>query len=189
MREPRTGSTNQESLRQRQRPRTETVPDTSKALARSQSAVPPMSSALRRFGERFFFARGEARTMQTEPSTAPHGRRTMMFCLMDSDGGTKAHPKPPQKSDCYPRHLRCPGLRPLDRAVFKCNPRFLEPSRWYSRAGCRQPMLACFPVLNGQGQRDQCVFETVDPLWRNLRGVQAPRGRVNRVPDQSTRSH
>ena len=31
--------------------------------------------------------------MQTTQSTSPHGRRTMMFCLMDSDGRTKAHPK------------------------------------------------------------------------------------------------
>ncbi len=50
--------------------------------------------------------------MQTEQSAAPHGRRTMMFCLMDSDGQTKAHPKPHQKSACYLRHLGCPGSDP-----------------------------------------------------------------------------
>ena len=82
--------------------------------------------------------------MQTEQSTAPHGRRMMMFCLMDSDGRTKAHPKIPQKSACYSRHLRCQGLRPLDLAVFKCNPRFFEP-----HVGIRAPDAdnQCLPVF------------------------------------------
>jgi hypothetical protein len=47
--------------------------------------------------------------MQTEQSTAPYGRRTTMRRLMDSGVRTKAQPKTPQKSACYPRHLRCPG--------------------------------------------------------------------------------
>jgi hypothetical protein len=35
----------------------------------------------------------------------------------------------------------------------------------------------------------QGFSEAGDPLWRNLRGVHVPRGRVNRVLVQPTRSH
>ena len=47
--------------------------------------------------------------MQTTQSTAPHGRRTMMFCLMDSDGRAKA--KISKKNACHSRHVRGQGLR------------------------------------------------------------------------------
>jgi len=82
--------------------------------------------------------------MQTEPSTAPHGRRTMMFCLMDSDGRTKAHPKTPQKSDCYPRHLRFPGLRPSIWPSSNAIRDFLSP-----HVGIRAPDAdnQCLPVF------------------------------------------
>ena len=72
---------------------------------------------------------------------------------------------------CYSRHMRGQGLRPLHLAAFKSNPRFFEPPRWYSRAGCRQSMLACFPIRSGQRQSDRCFSEADNPLWQNLRGV------------------
>jgi len=169
--EPRTRSINQESLRQRRRTRTVSVPDAAKTLARSQSNVPPLLSTFNVDSANDFFALRKAKTMQTEQSASLHGWRTMSVCLIDRVGRTKAHPKISKKSACYSRHVRERGLRPLHQAAFKCNPRFLDPSHWHSRAGRRQPMLACFPVRNGQGQCGQCFSEAVDPLWRNLRGV------------------
>jgi hypothetical protein len=64
----------------------------------------------RRFGEHFFFARRRTELMQTEQSASPHGRRTMMRCLLDSEGRTKAHPMISKKNACYSRHVRGQGL-------------------------------------------------------------------------------
>ena len=94
-----------------------------------------------------------------------------------------------EKHTVYSLQNRGRGLRPLHPAAFKSNSRILAPSHWYSRAGRRQPMLACLPMRHGQGQCGQCFSEAVDPLWRILRGVQAPRGSVNRVPVRSNRRH
>jgi hypothetical protein len=109
--------------------------------------------------------------------------------LRESVKRVKSHPRSLNKLACYSRHMRGRGRRPLDLAVFKSNPRFLDPSHWHSRTRRRQSALAYLSMRHGQGRRGQCFSEAVEPLRCNLRGVHTPRGRVNRVPVKSTRSY
>ena len=82
--------------------------------------------------------------MQTEPSTAPYGRRTMMFCLIDSDGRTKAHPKTPKKAIAIRDILDVRASNPSIWPSSKANRDFLNP-----HVGIRAPDAdnQCLPVF------------------------------------------
>ena len=129
-----------------------------------------------RYGPRLTLLRLQPADNDTRPGFSEAGDPLLRNlrgadALRESVNRVKSHPKSLNKLACYSRHMRGQGRRPLDLAVFKSNPRFFEFHRWYSRAGCRQPMLACFPIRSGQRQSDQCFSEADNPLWQNLRGL------------------
>ena len=135
-----------------------------------------LGSSSCRHGPRLTLLRPQPAVNDTRPGFSKAGDPLLRnlrgaVALRESVNRVKSHPKSLNKLACYSRHIRGQGRRPLDLAVFKSNPRFFESHRWNSRAGCRQPMLACFPIRSGQRQSDRCFSEADNPLWQNLRGV------------------
>ncbi len=129
-----------------------------------------------RYGPRLTLLRPQPADNDTRPGFSEAGEPVLRNlrgadALRESVNRVKSHPKSLNKLACYSRHMRGQRRRPLDLAVFKSNPRFFESQCWYSRAGCRQPMLARFLIRSGQRQSDQCFSEPDNLLWQNLRGV------------------
>jgi hypothetical protein len=146
-------------------------------------------------------------------STTLHERRSRAFGLQGSFSSTRARPQRSNygKALLFAREARAGGRSRPSLPLDANSPQLSRNPYSCARRSRQQGSLATFSVrialskcISSRSQ-DRPAFmllrpppednhtrrgfsETVEPLWRNLRGVHAPRGSVNRVPDQSTRS-
>ncbi len=149
--------------------------------------------------------------MDHKQSATPFGRRAGLFYPNWSNCSTiersqkalfkkrlpfaldaRAGVLPPQLTEIT--HLQNFENRVRVRAVRGDNSRSLVPVRiWLSKfvsSCCRyRPGLMLLRPQPADTDIWQGFSEAGEPFWRNLRGVQAPRGGVNRVPVPPTRSH
>jgi hypothetical protein len=144
-------------------------------------------------------------------STTLHERRSRPFSLQGNLGSTRARPQRSisRKALLFAREARAGEGSPPSLPLDANSPQLSRHPYTCARRSRRQGSLAAFSVQISKRilsrSRDRPAFillrpppadnhtrrgfsETVEPLWRNLRGVHAPRGRVNRVPIESTRS-